>query len=1157
MGKVFSYMKILLYQIFFFLFQKLKNRYLFLLSCSAFVILYSPLLFSNPHIVQNQAGIPEYICQVNYQCLDHLNNVLLNKKSGKSIYKYCETTLDNTKLCCADPSQCKEPWGKELAKSLRESSLKKVQNSGGDPLSCELNKLSNLINSLSKTQNRVCNAGLKNCNVGCENKLREVTKTFRKCFSISNRYSIKKALKKMQSHPIVEQACFREMYEVVEKYKKQSVDEKFLFREKLETKDIVNCEEIKDINTKSGLNNFALSMCYQAQTRKQKQNEKKEKIEMTEKETRDTQIEPIPLKAEGTQIGQVPLEAKAGRPFPSAASPSSLDEDNLADETQNAESHSESPTQEISGGKLSKEGQLNELKAIFGESLSSSSSGNRYEGAFNKEVESDSITGNTPSHLTRNPTAKRKTTTAPSQTFAKRVSNRTKILAGRVVKKAKETVNKVKDKIKQRKREKEGHLQITHQLVYQSVAAPQVEPFPIQEPQSNIEFPIFKSYDLVKGKPAGVLIQIQYEFSRHCFQNTNPYECIKQRDFNLKLEVRNQAVETKCVPLKKITKNDWQFNPSLESSNKACAFSTRDFSFEEPVIYKFIELDTTRMESVELDQYIRMDVVTNTGHYHGIFETEFSRSDDQTIMQINTENSHIPFRVNIVEKNKVIPNELSVKPNEESKLSLGNCRNNINLDAPNEFCLNVLELEGLDLAFTRIEGDYNREDKKHDNCHFPDLTPKDLDTPNGYSPVSSDVVTRLAESREVKTFLPSLLPLSKLSSNVLKTKKGSKDFILGNCDNSMIPKEAFDVIPKRSGSSKKQGEVGGENPFSGKYFTYGLLKDIRDLRMERAEWRRTGKYDKLFAVVSKSYILYHKLHKSLELPINREIYGFSLVPEFRETVRGHLKMLTHDDHPWSFLGDVAFIREDQLDKGTLSHELAHLLGQRKDFYNINSQNCRPFQGIPLKGCRGYEIPKSLETWNVKGKVFWNFIADRLSIMDEEQDIEQLWIDRESHQKVFSVAAKISRVIQEKKQEQDRQLGSLPQNSILKKILVAGFYHEEQNDFIVPKVKTLETSLLTPSYSRQLIGNENYLTFQLKDKNQTLDEITRPVYKTHLGFLHQKEHSKNIACKDIPFDFSYLQAAFNIPKHGKLKDLRIVVLDSKQNEIFSSSIPKEE
>ena len=85
-------------------------------------------------------------------------------------------------------------------------------------------------------------------------------------------------------------------------------------------------------------------------------------------------------------------------------------------------------------------------------------------------------------------------------------------------------------------------------------------------------------------------------------------------------------------------------------------------------------------------------------------------------------------------------------------------------------------------------------------------------------------------------------------------------------------------------------------------------------------------------------ILYHKLHKSLKLLSHEEIYGVSLVPEFRETSGGYLRVFNHDDHPWSFLGDVAFIRGDQLDEGTLSHELVHLLGQRKDFYNLQSPN---------------------------------------------------------------------------------------------------------------------------------------------------------------------------------------------------------------------------
>ena len=151
-------------------------------------------------------------------------------------------------------------------------------------------------------------------------------------------------------------------------------------------------------------------------------------------------------------------------------------------------------------------------------------------------------------------------------------------------------------------------------------------------------------------------------------------------------------------------------------------------------------------------------------------------------------------------------------------------------------------------------------------------------------------------------------------------------------------------------------------------------------------------------------------------------------------------------------------------------------------------------------------------------------------MDNEQGTEQLWIDRESHQRVFSVVAKISRVIKEKKDQQKYNVGYLLQDSAPKKILVAGFYHKEENDFVVPQVKTLKTSLRTPSYSEQSSGNENYLTLLLRDKvrdkeNQTLQEIIRPVFKTNLGFLHQKKHSKEADCKAVPFDFSYLHAVF--------------------------------
>ena len=409
----------------------------------------------------------------------------------------------------------------------------------------------------------------------------------------------------------------------------------------------------------------------------------------------------------GVQINSVSLKAEKSNPLPSA-----LKKDNLKNKPQNTNSHSSRPVQEVSKNGSSKKKHPSESKAL---SVGASSE-NGYEGAFNKQAESGSTTDNAPSSLSQNPTEAVAPVSPPPRTFFGKVSNSIKIFFGGITARIRGAFRAVEKKtikhVHQRKYRKEGHVQITHQLVYQSVAAPQVEPFRIQEPQNNPEAPIFKSYDLVKGKPAGVLIQIQYQFPRHCFQNTNPYECIKQRDFNLKLEIRNQGVNTRCVPLKRIAKNDWQFDNSRRSSNKACAFSTRDFSFEDPVIYKFVELDTRKTESVELEQYIKIDAVTNTGYDYGPLYNPLSRSEDQTIMPINTQNSHIPVRVNIVEKNKVIPNELSVKPNAESKVSLGNCGNNIDLNSANEFCLNVLELEGLNLGFTRITGDYNRDDKE-------------------------------------------------------------------------------------------------------------------------------------------------------------------------------------------------------------------------------------------------------------------------------------------------------------------------------------------------------------------------------------------------------------------------------------------------------------
>ena len=76
------------------------------------------------------------------------------------------------------------------------------------------------------------------------------------------------------------------------------------------------------------------------------------------------------------------------------------------------------------------------------------------------------------------------------------------------------------------------------QMVYQSVEAPQIEPLKEQEFQKDRDNPIFTSYDLVRGKSAGVLISINKDKNK----NHNIF-----REFKLQMRIANYPINTKCL----------------------------------------------------------------------------------------------------------------------------------------------------------------------------------------------------------------------------------------------------------------------------------------------------------------------------------------------------------------------------------------------------------------------------------------------------------------------------------------------------------------------------------------------------------------------------------------------------------------------------------
>ena len=212
------------------------------------------------------------------------------------------------------------------------------------------------------------------------------------------------------------------------------------------------------------------------------------------------------------------------------------------------------------------------------------------------------------------------------------------------------------------------------------------------------------------------------------------------------------------------------------------------------------------------------------------------------------------------------------------------------------FQIKIIKTQNLKLGFTRIYGGKNCYASK--NIH------------TGYDPVSFNTVRDFVESDEVRYKIQNMFPIVKASSRALNYfwKNRNYNYVYGICDNNRAKDR-----PKK---------------------TVGLLSDISGL-----EYIRTSLgYHKLIAVVPESYFVFHR-------GINHDSSGFMISPSWKSW-RWFLI--------WSwksgFLGgswNVAFVHEDQVNKGTVSHELAHTVGQGREFYKSHKQ-CRSFRGSPLE-----------------------------------------------------------------------------------------------------------------------------------------------------------------------------------------------------------------
>ena len=1036
----------------------LKNKTLGFFSVFIFLILFPNIAFSEIYPTENQ----NYTCKLESQdCLNDLNNVLLNKEDKRSIYQYCQITSDNFKLCCEDPLNCSESWGKDMAQNLKQNSLSEVQNSGGDFLTCKLNNLSGLLSFLSSTQNQTCEAGVKNCKIECESKLEEVTNAFKKCFFIPENITIEGVLKAVKNIKEPDE-CLKKMQEVAKKYKEQSLYKKSHLRDKLQSKDIINCETIRRANTRKNLNNFALDVCYQAQEQKEEKIKKeriKKQATLSPEEMKKQEI----LKRQEIASLEYEKELEEQRKrkeihLQDAAANSGMRVEDLEKEPKSKQTNKQD---------LRDKGWNDDLK-------------NLGFGTMNDPDSKKNTTNKTNSNI-------------GALTGASLVAGAIGSNNGKNIPKRNTSLNKVSPSSLKGSNLKTAQAkansgtcpvnmpEIKSAVVFQSVEAPQIEPLESQEYQKDPDDPSFKRYHTVMEKTAGVFIKLDnFKSSKEAF--------------HLSLNVKGKKV-SKCfhTPLNNQT--------MFEGSDKDCSFSNQDILKDDK--YKFIPLP----DSV-----------------------------------LNRSQKNVPVTVSL---NYKAPNAKDYKACEKEK----------------SFKLNVVKVHSLDIGMTAISDldckNLNRiinypKFPPRPNQIVPMVPNKQINPIITLVPKSSiysfhapntdifQLVRDFINSSEVQ-YIKSMFPINNLRVNFLEDMNGKEDTLVGNCNNTFFDRE--------------------------KIYSLEILEDI--LRIE--EKRRDQRHHKIIAIVPKDYLRFH-------LPNSPEVTGVVMPPIFSYPWGRLGQWLSLEPNKW-FGGswNVGLVTEgydkkdrsgniyyqSSIDGGIIVHELAHTLGQRKEFYQKEVLNkktnrwvalpdkdqtqCRKFNGSTEKVCYDYRIQRGLHTGTKNGKNFWQFVEKRWSIMNNEGNFynnrrndDDIWIDRETFQKSFKVLSERKGGVAT---EDENFLDEESREQVKSKVIFSGFYDTKKNKVILSKKIIKKTSLKTASAPKD--KSIPTIKFQLKDKKgKVIKEVNQAIFNLEMKLIYKDRPHKKIKTSLSPFLVS-----FDINENDNNKEFALNVINPKTDELL--------
>lgn len=255
--------------------------------------------------------------------------------------------------------------------------------------------------------------------------------------------------------------------------------------------------------------------------------------------------------------------------------------------------------------------------------------------------------------------------------------------------------------------------------------------------------------------------------------------------------------------------------------------------------------------------------------------------------------------------------------------------------------------------------------------------------------------------------------------------------------------------------------------------TSGLLKDLVELKKMRIK----QKLGKLFAVAGKDY--FQKINKG-------NAAGFVVFTDSGASTE-----------------NVGFVRLDQGGTGTILHELGHLLGQHSEFYQKNFQNlskndvCQFEEQVDY--CFRFKDFKGFYGSLRENYEDWDFVVREKSIMDNDSQLYNQWIDRDTYGKILKTLSD---------PDQDPEI-----------LIFSGVFNKKA--FINPELEYVAEAYLTASHPE---GDLKIKILDTKSKELYSVKISTKVSIEFIDSLNKLSTTENLTPTPVVVALPYLKTA---------------------------------